>query len=161
VSPVAAYHYQVSPRPAIPWKKSREPALQVLRRQLGQSARLYPDDSCSEGTINNVNLSCKRQADYYAIEFQVILRFLPMAYIAYFWLRMTAAVCVLARKRLSTMTASMASSKNQELLPLGRLQPIRILFFEKSGGDHISLSISGPGMKKQPVSDSMLFMTEK
>jgi len=35
--------------------------------------------------------------------------------------------------------------------------PLRLAYFERDGGDELTVSVKGPGMKKQPVPDGMLF----
>jgi len=35
--------------------------------------------------------------------------------------------------------------------------PLRLAYFERDGGDELTVSVKGPGMKKQPLPDGMLF----
>ena len=116
----------------------------------------------SAGIINNVSLSCKRQADYYAIEYKGFIAIPSDGVYTFYIASDDGSRLYISEDQLINNDGQHGILEKSGSIALGAgLHPIRIIFFEKSGGDHISLSISGPGIKKQPVTDSMLFVTEE
>jgi len=114
-----------------------------------------------EGTISNLNLSCKKQPDYYGIVYKGYLA-IPADGVYTLYLASDDGSCLyIGQEKLIDNNGQHGIVEKSGTLALGAgLHPLLVTFFEKSGGDHIALSISGPGMKKQEVSDSMLFVTE-
>jgi len=114
-----------------------------------------------EGTISNLNLSCKKQPDYYGIVYKGYLA-IPADGVYTLYLASDDGSCLyIGQEKLIDNNGQHGIVEKSGTLALGAgLHPLLVTFFEKSGGDHIALSISGPGMKKQEVSDSMLFVAE-
>jgi alpha-L-fucosidase len=115
-----------------------------------------------EGKINNINLSCKKRADNFAIEYKGYIA-IPADGVYTLYIASDDGSCLyIGKEQLIDNDGQHGIIEKSGTVALSAgLHPIRIIFFEKSGGDHISLFISGPGMKKQAVTDSMLFMPEE
>ena len=43
----------------------------------------------------------------------------------------------------------------------GGLHPIRVVYFEKTGGDDLKVRYKGPGIDKQPIPEDLLFHQER
>ena len=49
------------------------------------------------------------------------------------------------------------AERSAEIALAAGMQPITVTMFESTGGQALSVSLSGPGLKKQPMPPAMLF----
>jgi alpha-L-fucosidase len=164
VSPVAqVIIHKVIPLPAQPVEKITEGIhykyFEGIWDSLPDFTLLIPAE---RGRISNINLSCKKQPDEYAIDFQGLIA-IPANGVYTFYLASDDGSCLyIGKDKLIDNDGQHGIIEKSGNIALGAgLHPLRVTFFERSGGDHISLSISGPGMNRQEVGKSMLFITEE
>ncbi len=108
-------------------------------------------------TAANFDLSLRQRQEYYALHFMGYIR-IPKSGDYTFtlssddgsWLRIGGVMVV-------NHDGPHASSEKSGLvvLPAG-IHPLELGYFQASGGQELRLSIAGPGIPKQPVTDAML-----
>lgn len=163
VSPVARLTLEkVFPRPAFTPEKVKSG---LHYRYFEGNWDSIPDFAAlipmEEGTLGNLNLSCKKQPDHFAVEYNGYLA-IPADGVYTLHLASDDGSCLYigSEKLIDNDGQHGIVEKSCTIALEAGLHPLLVAFFEKSGGDHLSFSISGPGIKKQEVSPSMLFTGE-
>ena len=115
-----------------------------------------------EGITRQVDLSFKKQPDYFAVEYNGYIA-VPADDVYTLYLSSDDGSRLYIGEELlidNNFQHGIVEKSGIIALRAG-LHPIRITFFEKTGGDHVSLAISSAGTNKIPVNDSILFVEEK
>jgi alpha-L-fucosidase len=116
----------------------------------------------AEGITGNVGLSFKKQPDYFAVEYSgYILVPADDVYTLYLASDDGSRLYIGEELIIDNNYQHGIVEKSGIIALSAGLHPVRITFFEKTGGDQISLAISNAGMNKTMVSDSMLFTGEE
>jgi alpha-L-fucosidase len=149
------------------------PAKQVDKVRSGLHYRYYegnwdsiPDFSIltpvAVGIAGNLTIDFKKQPDYFGVEYSGFLS-VPADDVYTLYLSSDdGSRLYIGEKLLIDNNYQHGIVEKSGIIALSAgLHPVRITFFEKTGGDHISLAISSPGMNKTPVSDSMVFIEEE
>jgi alpha-L-fucosidase len=112
----------------------------------------------SEGTLPNFDFSPRKQADHFGFEYTGFVRVVEDGVYAFFTdsddgsRLFIGDALVVDNDKLHPMI----ERRGVAALAAG-LHPIRVTYFEKTGGDGLKVSYKGPNIEKQPIPDRVLF----
>jgi len=116
----------------------------------------------AQGITCEIDLSFKKQPDYFAVEYSGYIS-VPADDVYTLYLSSDdGSRLYIGEELLIDNNFQHGIVEKSGIIALRKgLHPVRITFFEKTGGDHISLAISSAGMNKTPVNDSIVFVEEE
>jgi alpha-L-fucosidase len=144
-------------------KVTPSPAVTVRGTQPGLKYNYYygdwnrlPDFSqlkpVRSGVAEEISIAIKDTADYYALEFQGYIHIPEDGIYTLYLASDDGSQLFLNDQLLIDNNGVHGVVMKTGTVPLaGGLHPLRVTFFERSGGDDLSVSISGPGMKMQAI----------
>jgi hypothetical protein len=114
------------------------------------------------GICRDLTLDFKKQPDYFAVEYTGYIS-VPSDDVYTLYLSSDdGSRLYIGNIQLIDNDYTHGIIERPGIIALGAgLHPVRITFFEKTGGDHISLTISSRAMGKMAVTEGMLFTEEK
>jgi alpha-L-fucosidase len=114
--------------------------------------------SASSGVVKSVDISSKQGGDNYGFVFDGLIR-IPTDGIYNFYISSDdGSKLFIDDKMLIDNDGLHGMSEKENQVPLGKgFHSLKILFFERSGGDDLRVEWKGPGFKKTTIPSSVLF----
>lgn len=116
----------------------------------------------AEGITGMIDLSFKKQPDYFAVEYSGYIS-VPADDVYTLYLSSDdGSRLYIGEELLIDNNYQHGIAEKSGIIALSEgMHPVRITFFEKTGGDYISLAISSRALGKSTVTEGMLFTLEK
>jgi alpha-L-fucosidase len=109
------------------------------------------------GACSALDLSCKKRKEYYGFEFTGYIKVPKDGVYAFFVESDDGSEMYVGDDLVVDNDGLHGLAEKRGLIALAQgLHPIRIYYFNKTGGDGLTVSYQGPGIAKQPVPAAML-----
>ncbi len=145
------------------------PAIQVTNPQPGLKYAYYEGDwdllpdfktltAKKSGTIPTFDISVRDQIEYFGFEYAGFIK-IPVDGVYSFYLDSDdGSQLFMGEKLVIDNDGLHGLQERSAAFPLGAgYHPLRVKFFDKTGGDGLVVSIKGPGLEKQKIGEAMLF----
>lgn len=111
-----------------------------------------------EGVVTNFNFSPRNQVEYFGFSYEGYI-YIPQSGVYAFYTDSDDGSQLFIGEELVVDNDGLHSlHEEQGVIPLEKgYHPIRVTFFEKTGGDDLRVLIKGPGLEKQAVPENILF----
>lgn len=160
VSPVVQREFkQVVPSPA---EQINDPASGVQYAYYEGEWDRLPDFSAlepiKEGVLPNFEFSPRNQVEYFGFQYDAFI-YIPEQGVYVFYTDSDDGSRLYIGEELVVDNDGLHSlHEARGIIALEKgYHPIRVTFFECTGGDDLVVSLQGPNLKKQPIADDMLF----
>ena len=111
-----------------------------------------------EGTLSNFSFSPRNQVEYFGFEYSGFVRVPEDGVYAFYTDSDDGSRLFIGETMVVDNDGLHGMREVRGVIALAAgLHPIRVEFFEKTGGDGLAVSVKGPKAEKKPVPDSMLF----
>ena len=108
--------------------------------------------------ISNFSFSPRNQVEYFGFEYSGFIRVPEDGVYAFFTDSDDGSRLFIGETMVVDNDGLHGMREQRGVIALSAgLHPIRVEFFEKTGGDGLTVSIKGPKAEKKPVPDLMLF----
>jgi len=115
-----------------------------------------------KGIIENFNFSPRKQVEYFGFTYEGYIEIPQSGVYAFYTDSDDGSRLFIGDERIVDNDGLHGLQERQGVIPLEKgYHPIRVIFFEKTGGDDLIVSMKGPGLEKQPIPAEMLFCKEK
>ncbi len=109
------------------------------------------------GACSALDLSCKKRKEYYGFEFTGFIKVPKDGVYAFFVESDDGSKMYIGDELLVDNDGLHGLTEKRGLIALAAgLHPIRVCYFNKSGGEGLTVSYQGPGIAKQPVPAAIL-----
>jgi len=115
-----------------------------------------------KGVARNIDLTPRQVDDYFALEFSGYLKIPSTGVYAFFVDSDDGSRLFIGDSLIVDNDGRHSMRERSGIIALAAgLHPLRVTFFEITGGDGLRVSFSGPGLPKQQLPDSILFHKEQ
>ncbi len=109
------------------------------------------------GACSGLDLSCKKRKEYYGFEFRGYVKVPKDGVYAFYVESDDGSKMYIGDELVVDNDGLHGLAEKRGLIALAAgLHPFRVCYFNKSGGDGLTVSFQGPGIFKQPIPSAML-----
>jgi len=111
-----------------------------------------------EGILVNFDFSPRNQVEYFGFQYSGYIQIPQDGVYAFYTNSDDGSQLFIGEELVVDNDGLHGMHEEQGVIPLEKgYHPIRVTFFEKTGGDDLIVSIRGPGIEKQAVPENMVF----
>ena len=113
--------------------------------------------SIKEGTLPNFSFSPRKEVEHFGFEYKAYIKIPNNGVYTFFTASDDGSQLYIGDELVVNNDGLHGTTEKKGAIALASgLHPIRVTFFEKTGGDELKVAYKGPGIEKQVIPDSML-----
>ena len=117
-------------------------------------------NAAKSGVLSNFNLTPRNQEDYFGFQFSGYIKVPKDGAYVFYTDSDDGSRLYIGNELIVDNDGLHGMQEKEGIIALSAgLHPIRVTFFEKTGGDGLKVLYKGPGIEKQSVPDNVLFYT--